>query len=289
MKKAFLILFLFGSLTINFSCSKDDNNSADPIEATTFLNVSYGDNSLQKYDLYLPYDRSAEKTKVIVLVHGGGWTGGDKSDMNGFISAIQQKHPNHAIVNVNYVLADANTPAFPNQYLDLHAVVNKISNEKNQLYIRPEFALIGLSAGAHIAMMYDYAYDADDKVKMVANIVGPTDFTDPFYSDDPGFLFLMAALVDESAYPPGTNYAEVNSPAFRVSHTSSPTLLFYGNSDPLVPVSNAHTLNAALNNFEIDHSLTIYNGGHGNWAPDDLQNTMLQISEYVNTYLKIEE
>jgi dipeptidyl aminopeptidase/acylaminoacyl peptidase len=136
-------------------------------------------------------------------------------------------------------------------------------------------------------MIYDYDYDPDDQVKIVGDIVGPTDFTDPFYTDNPGFPLLIAALIDESAYPPGTNYMEVLSPAFRVSNSSSPSLLFYGNADPLVPLSNGITLNSALNTAEIDHSFTVYDGGHGDWAPIDIENMKEQISTYIDTYLEV--
>ena len=80
-----------------------------PIEASVQLNVSYGDDPQQVYDLYLPANRSSSKTKVIVLVHGGGWTEGDKEDMSGFIPFIQNDFPNHAIVNLNYELASNST------------------------------------------------------------------------------------------------------------------------------------------------------------------------------------
>ncbi len=288
MKKLFLLL-LFFSLQLGFhSCSKDnDNPSEEALAEKTMMNVSYGSNPLQKYDLYLPKDRSATKTKVIILVHGGGWTGGDKADMDSFIPYIKLTHPHHAIVNVNYVLADLNTPAFPNQFLDLDAVIEKLTSEKNELQILPEFALIGASAGAHISLMYDYVYDPDDQVKFVGDIVGPSDFTDPFYSGNPDFQFLMAALVDESAYPPGTNFAAELSPVLRVSAKSSPTLLFYGNADPLVPLSNATTLNTALDNAQIDHTLNIYEGGHGDWASSDIEAMKAQLSAYVDTYLEV--
>ncbi len=286
--KKFFILILFLGIQISFlSCSKDTENSTQqPLAAETFMNVSYGSNEQEKYDLYLPADRSSEKTKVIALVHGGGWTGGDKADMDFLIPYIKLRHPNHAIVNINYVLADINTPAFPNQFLDVDAVINKLTSEKEDLQILPQFALIGASAGAHISLMYDYAYDLDDQVKMVGDIVGPSDFTDPFYSENPDFSFLMAALVDENAYPPGTNYAEVLSPALRVSNASSPTLLFYGNADPLVPLSNATTLNAALNTALIDHNFTVYEGGHGDWAANDIEDMKTQISAYIDLYLE---
>lgn len=290
MKKV-LLLFLLVGIQLNYvSCSKDaDSQTPQPLLAETFLNVSYGSNPFQKYDLYLPANRSSEKTKIIMLVHGGGWIEGDKADMDFLIPNIQLRHPNHAIVNMNYVLADAQTPAFPNQFLDVDAVINKITAEKDQLHILPQFALIGVSAGAHISLMYDYVYDSGDQVKMVADIVGPTDFTDTFYTSNPGFPELMAALVDESAYAPGTNFAEILSPALQVSTISSPTLLFYGNTDTLVPLSNGETLNNALNNAQIDHHFTVYNGGHGDWAANDIENMIIQINEYVDTYLFVNE
>lgn len=290
MKKLLIIILFLGIQLSYVSCSKDnDPNSEIPIAAAIFLDVSYGNNTQQKYDLYLPANRSATKTKVIALVHGGGWTQGDKNDMAFLIPYIQQKHPNHAIVNINYVLADINNPAFPNQILNLDAVISKLTNEKDELKIFPEFALVGVSAGAHLSLLYDYVYDTDDQVKLIADIVGPTDFTDPFFTENPDFPALMTLLVDESAYPSGTNYAEVLSPALQVSGNSSPSLLFYGNADPLVPLSNANTLNAALNTAQIDHNFNVYEGGHGNWAQNDLADMLSQISDYIDIYLEFVE
>ncbi len=288
MKKLLIIILFLGIQLGYVSCSKDnDLDTETSVDAVRLLNVSYGSNPQQKYDLYLPANRSATKTKVIVLVHGGGWTGGDKNDMAFLIPYIQQKHPNHAIVNINYVLADLNNSAFPNQILNLQAVLDKLKNDKEELRIFPEFALIGVSAGAHLSLMYDYVYDTNDQVKLVADIVGPTDFTDPFFSDNPDFSALMALLVDETAYPPGTNYASVLSPALQVSSDSSPSLLFYGNTDPIVPLSNATTLNTALNTAQIDHIYNVYEGGHGNWAQSDLTDMLTQISNYINIYLEV--
>ncbi len=289
MKKTLLISLSFGIFLFNISCSKDtDNNTPQPLTEETILNVSYGSNEQEKYDLYLPANRSEEKTKVIVLIHGGGWTEGDKADMDYIIPFLKLNHPNHAIVNMNYVLADIQTPAFPNQFEDVEAVINKISNEKNELQIKPEFALIGASAGAHLALMFDSAYDENDRVKMVADIVGPTDFTDPFYSENPNFGFLLAALIDESAYPTGTDYAVAVSPAFQLSNTTSPSLLFYGNADPLVPLTNGERLNSALNIAGVNHNFSVYQGGHGdNWSQADYTDLQNQISQYINTYLEI--
>lgn len=299
MKKIFYLLILVFICNFTFiSCSSDDTTEGsgivitDPLEAETILNISYGASSQQVYDIYLPFGRSLDKTKVIILVHGGGWTAGDKTEMENFVGIIQQYHPFHAIVNINYVLANTTPPfipAFPNQFLDLGAVIDQLSSQKEELQVLPEFGLIGTSAGAHISLMYDYVYDTHDVVKMVADIVGPTNFTDPFYADNPLFGLVLNALVDENAYPFGTNYAEATSPALKVSSDSSPSILFYGNQDPLVPLSNGEFLNTNLSNASINHSFTVYDGGHGDWDEASMINLQIQLTEFIDTYLPVIE
>ncbi len=286
------LLLLFCSFIIQFtniSCNSDESNPSDePLAEEIFMNVSYGSNPQQVYDIYLPANRSSSKTKTIILVHGGGWSGGDKADMGYLIPILKAEHPDHAIVNINYVLATFDIPAFPNQFLDLNAVINKLTDEKEDLQILPEFGLIGASAGAHISLQYDYVYDTDDQVKLVVDIVGPTDFTDPFYSEDPNFSILLSLLVNEDAYPPGTNYAEVVSPALQVTPDSSPTIMFYGDQDPLVPLSNGETLNSSLNIAGVDHNFTVYEGGHGDdWSIENVEDLKAQISAFIDLHLEI--
>jgi len=300
MKKILYIPILFFAFFFGFiSCATDDtsaqgqndNPSEIPqnLSAELKMNVSYGSNPQQVYDLYLPAGRSKEKTKVIVLVHGGGWIEGDKAGMNNFIQLIQENHPDHAIVNMNYVLAKVpNTPAFPNQILDIGSVIDQISAQSEGLQVKDQFGLIGVSAGAHLSLVYDYAYDLYDKVKFVADIVGPSDFTDPFYANDPEFNARIDFLVDENAYPVNTDYATVLSPAKIVSLKSSPTIMFYGNIDPLVPLTNGQTLNDALTAKGISHSFTIYDGGHGNWDNVAYVDLQQQLSAFINTNLKID-
>ena len=267
----------------------DDNNS-EPLEALVLTDVSYGDNAQQVYDLYLPEGRLATKTKVVVIIHGGGWTSGDKDDMAAFVQYFSENHPDHAILNLNYVLAQITGPAaFPNQYQDVEAAINQIIAQSDELQVLPEFGFLGASAGAHLAMMYDYTYDTDDLVKFVINIVGPSDFTDPFFADDPNFPLALSLLVDESQFPAGTDFAVANSPALVASASSSPTLLFYGDQDPIVPLSNGQTLADNLDLLNLEHAFTIYEGGHGDdWSDADLIDLGIQTGNYVNTYLSIE-
>lgn len=297
MQYKFYFLFLFfGIIGCFSSCTSEENMTETegnlPLAKLTFTNVSYGPDDQQVFDIYLPEGRSSEKTKVLLLVHGGAWVEGDKENMEGFVETFRERFPNHAIVNMNYVLAKLEAPvvpAFPNQFLDIGAAIDKLTSEKENYQILPEFGLVGSSAGAHLSLMYDLVYDTDDRVKFVVDIVGPTDFIDPFYANDPNFTTVLSLLVDESAYPDGTNYAEATSPVYQVNSSSSPAVLFYGNQDPLVPLSNGTSLSDALTQAKIAHSFTTYNGGHGDdWSFADILNMQSQVEEYVESYLAVD-
>jgi acetyl esterase/lipase len=296
------LIFTILAFALLLSCSGDDspltdpqqeqgsnNQDPEPLPELILLNQAYGDNPQQRYDIYLPQGRTETTTKVVILVHGGGWIEGDKSDMTEYVDQLRLNHPNHAVVNMNYVLATATIPAFPNQFLDLDRLIDHLTERKTELQLLPEFGLIGASAGAHISLQYDYVYDTDDQVKFVGDIVGPTDFTDPFYSNDPNFGLLLSILVDEAAYPPGTDYAVAVSPALQVSSVSSPTIMFYGDMDPLVPLSNGITLETALSNAMITHSFTVYEGGHGDdWSQASRLDLQQQLSAFISTHLPVE-
>jgi acetyl esterase/lipase len=271
-----------------FACSNDDSSSDEPVylEAETRMNVSYGSHPQEVYDLYLPAGRTSETTKVVMLIHGGGWTSGDKADMNFLVTQLRLSHPDYAIVNVNYVLANENTYAFPHQFMDLRAIVQKLTDEKESLQIKPEFGMAGTSAGAHLAMMYDNKFDIQNQVKFVIDIVGPTNFEDPFYEDTFPLGGILWTLVDQSQYPLGTNFLYELSPVNHVGSHSSPTAMFYGTNDPLVPVANANDYKAKLDQFNISNTLKIYNGGHGNdWSQANYAEAWMIFGQYIDQYL----
>ncbi|MGJ8683707.1 MAG: alpha/beta hydrolase fold domain-containing protein [Nonlabens sp.] len=266
--KLILLSTLFISALASCTSEEGDNNGNNPeiLEAKTEFNVSYGTHAQQVYDIYLPAGRNAASTKTLLIIHGGGWTAGDKTDMNGIVALMQPVLPDYAIINMNYVLANGSSiPAFPNQLNDIESVLNKIEADKSMLQIDGTVALFGLSAGAHLSTLYGYTRNDDDRIKAVVNMVGPVDFTDPYYTNNPAFQLLLNSLVDSSAFPAGSNTAELVSPTLQVTPQSPPTINFYGNQDPLVAVSQLTRLEAALNSNNVVNESTIYNGGHGNW------------------------
>jgi len=260
------ILYLFIFLIL-ISCSKEEDAidySNSKVEKI-ITNVSYGDDSQQTFDIYLPANRSSKTTKTLILIHGGAWISGDKSDMNTIVNTIKKELPNYAIVNMNYRLASIDNPAFPMQLNDIKYVVNTI--KENKYDVSDKIGLIGASAGAHLAMLYSYALN-DEDIKIVVSLIGPTNLIDENYLEDNKFktLFEIATGVP---YKDNENYYKQLSPLHHVSNITPPTIMFYGNQDPLVPNTQSIDLNQKLRSNLVYRELYTYNSGHGDWSQSD--------------------
>ncbi|YCO56701.1 alpha/beta hydrolase [Psychroserpens sp. MEBiC05023] len=281
------LLLLFISFGI-YSCSEDDTNSNDPqnespLEFRQELNVAYGTDSEQIFDIYLPANRTIT-TKVMILVHGGGWTSGDKNDMNPIKDLIRQDLPDVAIVNINYRLADENNQPYPMQINDITAIIDFLKANQNEYVISSDIAFLGTSAGAHLSMLWSYAFDSDNDVEMVASIVGPTNFTDPAYleSNNP----LLDELIETFGIDTSIEFLEEVSPYHQVTSTAPPTILFYGGQDPLVPTSQGEDMEEKLSDLGVVNQFTLYpNAGHG-WVGLELLDTWTKLKAFTETHLE---
>ncbi|MEM6719591.1 MAG: alpha/beta hydrolase [Bacteroidota bacterium] len=289
MKKSLYLLVLCVFVFLNYSCSSDSSdviiaptpNNPETVVATTMLDVSYGSDEDQKYDLYLPQNRTLD-TKVIILVHGGSWIGGDKADMSNFVELIQVNLPQYAIVNINYRLATITTPPFPMQLDDITAVINDLKARNEEYVISEDYAFLGTSAGGHLSLLWSYAYDTQGDVNMVASIVGPTNLADEAYlnSNDPEIqqsFAIFGSLVD-------TEFLETYSPFHQVTNAAPPTALFYGGQDPLIPNSQGNDLSDRLTTLGVTHEFTFYpEEGHG-WGGQNAIDTWNKILAFVGEH-----
>lgn len=272
LTKYFLLLFVAAL----WSCGSDDDSSATA-EAKQILNVSYGADAQQTYDVYLPANRNND-TKVMVLIHGGGWSGGSKEDMNAGVQIIKTLYPQYAIVNMNYRLATETSPAYPKQTDDIASVLAHVASQ--DYAISDDYAFLGVSAGGHLSLLYAYKFDLQHKVKVVCNIVGPTDFNDPAYAENELAVAMAAALGGNTSE---SFLAEV-SPVTHVNAQSAPTIQFMGNADPLIPITQGQRLKAALDNASVPNELNIYNAGHGDFSIADTQDIYAKLGVFLNAH-----
>ena len=281
------LLYAFIVLLINLSCSDATDTVLNTLEETSFLNESYGSDSDQKYDIYLPEGRSVTTTKVFILVHGGGWTQGDKNDMEGYVSHLQTSFPNYAIVNINYRLASIGNSPFPMQIDDIKTIINQLKQKSSEYQISTNYAFIGISAGAHLSLLYSYAHNDDNNVKMVCSIVGPTNFTDTSYTDttNAGFtaLFNSFQLITGVNYSGNIEYYKSISPYHRVNNSAPPTILFYGGLDPLIPTTQGISMREKLNELGVINEFTLYtNEGHL-WVGENLLDTATKLDAFITS------
>lgn len=118
-------LFILITLALPFfaACNKTDTQSA-AVQAAVIKDVSYGPDALQKMDLHLPANRTTATTPVFIMIHGGGWSGGDKSEIQFFVDSLKKYRPDMAIISINYRLAALPaTNKFPTQEEDIEAAL----------------------------------------------------------------------------------------------------------------------------------------------------------------------
>lgn len=265
------------------ACKKKNPDPEPSYEVTqeyNLQNISYGTDNQQKMDIYLPANRNSN-TKVFVLIHGGGWGGGDKADFTSLLNSLKTYYPDHAVININYRLATQSSPAYPKQIDDIQAALNEISLAKYG--VSSQYLLFGASAGGHLSLLYAYGFDPNHHVKGICNTVGPSDLTDPNYLNNPVYASVYPTLISGGAQ----NQAgiEAVSPALHVSPSSPPTISFYGDSDPLVPATQMSRLHDALNANGVYNQATMYQGaGHGNWNTEQSNDCVAKIVLFVNAY-----
>jgi acetyl esterase/lipase len=142
-----------------------------------------GGDPLQRLDLFRPPGAGCEPLPVVVWVHGGGWSIGDKRNQMDPKLALWHE-AGWAVASVNYRLTDVDAPEgervlAPDHNEDVAAAVAYLLAEADALGLDAErVALLGHSAGAGIvaALATDPAYLAEhDLLPTDLSCVAPLD------------------------------------------------------------------------------------------------------------------
>ena len=219
---------------------------------------------LQRLDIYTP-DAAEAPYGVIVIIHGGGWTVGDKrgelpmSAIPGFLAL------GYAVASVNYRLApDA---VFPAQLLDVKAAIRYLRASAPAFGLDPNrIAVVGESAGGHLAALLattegiaefdDPALghsDMSSAVQAVVDFYGPADLTTsdaqralnpPCPSEpDPAIAALLGASPTEA---PELAAAASPTSYLRAGQDLPPFLIAHGDADCVVPYQQSVELHDAI-------------------------------------------
>ena len=178
--------------------------------------VQYGSRCLQ-LDLYLPATVPRRGAPVVVLVHGGGWNAGYRSE---FVPmALRLAERGYAAATISYRLAgEALYPAAVN---DTRAAVRWVRSHAARYRIDPQrIVLAGGSAGAQIASLAALTADlhpfdphardqaVSSAVQAIVNVDGAADLTteesrrhdtDPSKNPSPAAVWLGGRYAEKAA------------------------------------------------------------------------------------------
>lgn len=268
MKKLILPLFLFfGAVTCGFS---QNNPVLELFPPGTVLhgNVRYHNDTVPKHllDLYLPANAKG-KLPLVIFIHGGGWLGNDKYADMGYMKKTVAE-----IINSGFALASidyrfSTQAVFPAQMQDCNRAISYLfDNAEKYGFDNKRFALMGFSAGGHLASMIGLSKNnaietffmpgtsKSFSFKAVVDFYGPAELIlFPGSNDEksPEALLIGAAPLKRP------DLAKAASPVTYVDKNDPPFLIIHGEKDDLVSPNQSRLLSAWLNVAGVQNELVI--------------------------------
>lgn len=268
-----------------------------------FLNRYYGENGNERkmYDLVFPKNAAGDMG-LVLCIHGGAWVEGNKSGYTESLYQVsEEKGVAAACLNYRYV---SESVGFDDELADISAALAAIRAEGAACGINFDRVLLtGISAGAHLALLYAFTKKDTAPIKpvCVVELCGPTDFEDPFfYAKDN----LLAVREGEDYLPRiisnGTGFSiDLNnmaaagaalkkySPISYVDGNTVPTVIGHGENDGMVPYRNAVELDAKLTEYGVTHTFVSFpDSGHGCEDRPSMSKMMGLFFACIDTYLK---
>lgn len=285
-----LLLLIFLPLI----ASGQEKGKPQPPAGVAFLpDVQYGTGGGQPLTLHLAMPERVDKpAPCIVVIHGGAWRGGDKSQHTAQIFDFAKQ--GYVSVSVGYRFCPKHR--FPAQVEDVKCAVRFLRANAEKYHIDPDrFGAVGFSAGAHLSMMLgvmgkDDGLEGDggsaglsSKVQAVVAFFGPTDFN----ADDipPLSVGLLSDFVGVTK-DEDQGEREKASPITYVTKDDAPLLIFQGTKDPLVPHTQAYKMADAMTAAGVPGRVELLLGaGHG-WGWKEVQRTFNQAIDFFGEQLK---
>jgi acetyl esterase/lipase len=232
----------------------------------------------EKLDLYLPANRAkGVRSPAVVIIHGGGWVGGDKAASREFEIGTTLAKAGYVCASINYTLERGN---WPQNLFDCKNAVRFLRKNSDAYQVDVKhIGVTGGSAGGHLALMVAYTTDVpqlepkapypdlSDAVNCVIDMYGITNLLTRSKTDDKGNAIgtpgdKAAAMLKE----PREGHEDLwksASPVTYVSEKTVPTLILHGTADTTVNRDQATELAAKLKEFGVEHQIMMIEGiGH---------------------------
>jgi len=229
-----------------------------------YLDVQYGTLPQQMLDVYLP-DEGDGPFPLIIYVHGGGWTMGNRREgsLPCIIDALKY---GYALLSIDYRLAP--NVVFPEFLFDVKTAVRWARAHAAQYGFDPaRFGMIGDSAGGHLTLMIGFTANHPEfegeqygwagfssEVQAIVDMYGPSilDADSAEFLRESGVPRMSfgapaeegkkAPSIFDTAFTHDTKMLRLISPISYVHRNIPPTMIQQGKRDPIVPMQHSTLL-----------------------------------------------
>ncbi len=225
-------------------------------------------------------EKAAGKLPCIVVIHGGGWRGGNYKvhvpQIYDFAKA------GYVSATVQYRLAPSGR--WPAQIEDVKCAVRYLRANADKYGIDKErFGAVGFSAGAHLSMLLG-VMDANDglegsggsagessKVQAVVSYFGPTDLAQTDFPANVNAMIydFLGGMPAEKA-----EAFKAASPVTYVDKNDAPILHYQGTKDVLVPYNQAYLMADAMTKAGVAGRIELLVGANHGWGGAEMARTM---------------
>lgn len=310
----FIFLVAFGAgmaskVLIKPSWSKQYNVTWSEQLGTLKTDLPYGDGEANTFDLYLPKESGKKAYGLVVYLHAGGFTSGDKKDDQSMLSWLTKK--GYVAAGINYTLrSETNNSSVLQQSNEIKEAIPKvIEAAKEAGYPIDKMTIAGGSAGHALAMIYAYRDGKEAPVPLVFTFgaVGPSgfykeDWTNYGFDKDTAEartaaagLFSTMAGTDISVQEIiDGSYLEKVKPVSAVDWIANnpiPTVVAYGTHDTVQPFKASLRLKQALEDNHVDYQyFEMPHSGHGLQNDSAISKQWMEaVEKYLDKYMPVEK
>ncbi len=258
------------------------------------IDVAYGDDPLQKMDVYVHGQRVGEPRyfdvdpsprPTLVWIHGGGWVAGDKSTQTTQLIPYLQRGWN--VYNINYRQGPDTEP----QAVDDVMCAYKFITEELNKFGQPtdQVVVSGASAGGHLSLVVgllnttgEHPCRSNHPPRAVVNWFGITD------------IEMVDEYLDEAM--PQQNYArtwagnvadvakvsDAYSPMYLISDQAPPIITVHGTDDTVVPYEQGESFHSSLNTP--NELVTLEGGNHSGFTEAQYQEALQRIFAFLEDH-----
>lgn len=218
-------------------------------------------------DLYLPELSGSHHRPAVVLIFGGGWSSGERSQQK--VYGISLAQAGFVCLATDYRWSTI--AKWPAQIDDVQTAIRWLRKHASEFAVNPDrIAVSGNSSGGHLALMAGAAHahpvssspksdwsEFSNEVSAVCAFYPPVRLSglDAASGDD-----TVATLLGAGATPADYDHA---SPISYAANPFPPVLLISGSDDRRVPVKQSYELQQALQDSGNDVDLHVFSGqGH---------------------------